>query len=372
MIHQIKLENFKCHNLFQENIKELTILTGSNATGKSSIIQSILLAVKSYQNLEQKRVKTNDIFDINLGLPDRIISENFDEEKMKIGLCMQEDVTQIDTVVLGLDDVDDASFRICNYDEMLEDMEMSKSIMNYCIYYLNAERIGPRITYGMKDLTDEYVGSHGEYTGYVIDEMDKKQRLNTAMVLPELLRASPISRFSANCEGWLQTIIPGTSLKCSVDKEKNISVIKFQNEGDDYLPTATGFGISYVLPIIVQGLVASMKEDAILLVENPEAHLHPYSQTAIGKYLAFIASSGVQVIVETHSEHVIDGCRIQLAHLNQCGLMKTIFFTRNGQESVHKNIGTKGNGELEEWPEGFFDQKRLDLRELLEMRRCEK
>ena len=50
--------------------------------------------------------------------------------------------------------------------------------------------------------------------------------------------------------------------------------------------------------------------------------------------------------------------------------MKTIFFGKNGKESSHKNILTKENGELEDWPEGFFDQKRLDLRELLEMRRC--
>lgn len=90
----------------------------------------------------------------------------------------------------------------------------------------------------------------------------------------------------------------------------------------------------------------------------------------MGKFLAYIAVSGVQVIVETHSEHIIDGCRLQLAHLKRCGLMKTIFFDKNGKESVHKNILTKENGELEDCPEGFFDQKRLDLRELLEMRRC--
>ena len=45
-------------------------------------------------------------------------------------------------------------------------------------------------------------------------------------------------------------------------------------------------------------------------------------------------------------------------------------FDKNGKESSYKNIKTKENGELEDWPEGFFDQKRLDLRELLEMRRC--
>ncbi len=71
-------------------------------------------------------------------------------------------------------------------------------------------------------------------------------------------------------------------------------------------------------------------------------------------------------------EHVIDGCRVQLAHLNKCSLMKTIFFGRSNHKNFYKNIKTKENGELEEWPEGFFDQKRQDLKELLEMRKCVK
>src|SRR5690606_40491371 len=52
-------------------------------------------------------------------------------------------------------------------------------------------------------------------------------------------------------------------------------------------------------------------ENGVLLVlENPEAHLHPQGQTAMGILLAYAASCGVQIVVETHSEHVMDGIRI--------------------------------------------------------------
>lgn len=371
MIEKVYLNNFKCHRAFEQTLSELTILTGSNAVGKSSIIQAILLAQKSYEKLEEKQVKTNDVYGINLGLPISIISENFEREELKIGFKLA-GIHKENEVILSLNDLEnnEAYFKIENVEEMIE---QDHNVKKNRIFYINAERIGPRIIYGINVNKTDYVGSQGEHTGYVINEMDKQQRLNNVKyTLPEILRSSKIARFSANCEAWMQEIIPGTTLQCNVDMEKNISVIKFQNEGDFYLPTATGFGISYVLPIVVQGLVASMMENAIIIVENPEAHLHPYSQSTIGKFLALLSTCGVQVIIETHSEHVIDGCRLQLAYMKQCEKMQTLFFTKEDRESNYTVIQTLENGELEQWPEGFFDQKRQDLRKLLEMRICGK
>lgn len=373
MIEQIKLENFKCHRNFEGKLNQINLLAGGNAAGKSSIIQAILLAVKSCQNIDRKFVKTNDVCGQNLGLPISIISENFDEAIVKIGIRLLAEGTHDYDVLLKLNELDETSFEICESEEMLSNLAAPNSLLKENIYYLNAERLGPRVVYDMSSDKNDYVGSFGEHTGFVINEVDKEQRLNPRLSLPDKLRISSISRFSANCEEWLQTIIPGTTLQYAVDTEKNMSMLKFQNDGDYYLPPATGFGISYVLPIVVQALLASMKENSVLLVENPEAHLHPYSQSAIGKFLAYIGACGVQVIAETHSEHVIDGCRLQLAYLGKCDLMKTIFFSKMNQESAYREIKTEKNGELEEWPEGFFDQKRLDLRELLEMRiKCAK
>ena len=55
MIQKIDLENFKCHKNFKEELNQITILTGANATGKSSVIQAILLAANSYKNIEKKK-----------------------------------------------------------------------------------------------------------------------------------------------------------------------------------------------------------------------------------------------------------------------------------------------------------------------------
>ncbi len=367
-IEKIILKNFKCHKDFETDLKQLNILTGSNAAGKSSLIQALLLAFKSWKECEKKRINTNKIYDMNLGIPLNIVSEDLEEKNIEIELFLNGIKNK---VVLGLpDDSDEMSFDICNYEEILETKEQEYDLGKMSIFYLNAERKGPRIVSFINDIIPYSVGNTGENTGYVLSEMDKLQKINGDFRLPKELRISEIDRFSANCEEWLNVIIPDTKIQYSVDVKKNITTVMLQNQGEFHLPIATGFGITYVLPIIVQALAASMIKNSILIVENPEAHLHPLSQSRLGKFLALAAINGVQIVLETHSEHIVDGCRIQIAKEKQCENMKILFFEKRDNKSVCKDINIQDNGELDEWPEGFFDQKRADLRELLEMRRC--
>lgn len=138
-----------------------------------------------------------------------------------------------------------------------------------------------------------------------------------------------------------------------------------KNDSNFYIPTATGFGISYCLPIIVQGLIATISKEQILIIENPEAHLHPKSKSELGKFLATIAVMGVQVIVETHSEHIINGARLILGNERDYNIFSTIYFTRERGAFLQKHLKIDEIGEMEEWPEGFFDQSEIDLRALL-------
>lgn len=369
-IEKIILKNFKCHKNFETDMKKLNILTGSNAAGKSSLVQALLLAFKSWETCEKKQIDTNRIYGMNLGIPMSIVSEDLEERNIEIKLFTGESENK---VILGFsDDSDEMCFDICNYEEIMEVKEHGYNLSKMSLFFLNAERKGPRIVSFIDKIIPYSVGSTGENTSYILSEMDKLQKVSGSFRLPADLKISEIDRFSANCEAWLNVIIPETRIQYSVDMEKNITTLMVQNQGEFHLPVATGFGITYVLPIIVQALVACMIENSVLIVENPEAHLHPLSQSRLGKFLALIAVNGVQVILETHSEHIVDGCRIQVAKENQCESMKILFFEKKDNSSICKNINIHDNGELEEWPEGFFDQKRIDLRELLEMRRCGK
>lgn len=371
-IESISLSNFKCHRKEKIELQNLTILTGSNAAGKSSLVQGILLAKKSWNEVENKKIRTNDVYGINLGLPANIVSEDYQGENVELTVS----TNGIEhTVILSVNEAESSElyFDIMNIDEILECNDKTKSdFKKINLFFLNAERIGPRIYSPLKDIENFSVGNKGENTSYTLNEIDKTQKLVPEYKLKKNLKISSIERFSANCEEWLKTIIPGTEFKFHVDNEKNIATIKYGNEGDFYLPTATGFGITYVLPIIVQSLVASMLENSVVIIENPEAHLHPYSQSVLGKFLSLVAACGVQVIIETHSEHIIDGCRIQSYKMGKCQNTEIIFFEKKDKRSSYQEIKILENGELEEWPSGFFDQKRLDLRELLEMRQCGK
>lgn len=367
-LEKIIIKNFKCHKCLETELRQLNILTGSNAAGKSSFVQALLLAFKSWDECYKKQINTNKIYDINLGIPMNIVSEDLEERNIYIELILN---GIKNTVVLGLpDDNDEIHLDICNYDEIIEAKEHGFNLNKMSLFFLNAERKGPRIVSFINDIIPYSVGNAGENTGYVLNEMDRLQKVSDKFQLPSHLKISEIDRFSANCEEWLNVIIPDTKIKYNVDVEKNITTLMLQNQGEFHLPIATGFGITYVLPIIVQALAASMLKNSVLIIENPEAHLHPLSQSRLGKFLALAAVNGVQVILETHSEHIVDGCRIQITKEKQCENMKILFFEKKDNNSVCKNINIQDNGELEEWPEGFFDQKRVDLRELLEIRKC--
>lgn len=367
-IDKVILQNFKCHKTFEMELKNLNILTGSNAAGKSSIIQAILLAFKGWKDYEKKQVVTNQVYGLNLGIPINIVFENLEQTDVIIKLFFNDIENQL---VLRLpEDEEEMYFEICNCEEIAERCADVCSLKKMNLFFLNAERQGPRIISFIQETAPYSVGCMGENTAYVISELDKLQKLNSRFQLPKDLKISTLDRFSANCEEWLNTIIPDTGLQYNVDMERNLATLRIRNQGEFYLPVATGFGITYVLPIVVQALVASVVKNSVLIVENPEAHLHPLSQSRLGKFLALVAANGVQVILETHSEHIIDGCRIQSAKEKQCRNTKILFFEKKDNCSVCKDIAIRDDGELEEWPIGFFDQKRMDLRELLEMRRC--
>ena len=132
-----------------------------------------------------------------------------------------------------------------------------------------------------------------------------------------------------------------------------------------------GFGLSCILPIITALL--SLPKDGLVLLENPEAHLHPRGQTLMGRLMAQVAAAGTQVIVETHSDHLLDGVRVAVRE----GLIKP------QQAAFHYFIRDQGNikvitpiideeGRLDQWPEGFFDEAVKNLAALSSRRRRER
>ncbi|PTS94473.1 hypothetical protein DBR27_17750 [Flavobacterium sp. HMWF030] len=128
-------------------------------------------------------------------------------------------------------------------------------------------------------------------------------------------------------------------------------------------PTNVGYGFSYILPILVSGLIS--KPGEIMIIENPEAHLHPFAQSVIAKFLTLVALKGVQVIIESHSEHILNGLRISVFEdVISSQDLSVLYFDRDGDEPFIK-IEMNSDGGIRNWPKDFFDQSTKDLNYLL-------
>lgn len=254
--------------------------------------------------------------------------------------------------------------------------------------YLNAERIGPRVNYALPSdelRLDGLVGMQGEYTAAILGRASSNEELvdgwgealikklsTPSMKLDDLDITQELQetggRLDLVCNKMLSWILPGNEFFVEEHHEVDSATLRFLRDKTKATvrPTHIGFGLSYTLPIITAAL--ALRQDGLMLVENPEAHLHPYSQSRMGVFLAMMAATGRQIFVETHSDHVINGIRLAVrfgfispeqVYINYFQPPKN-----GGNSATVTQITAKENGRLTRWPKGFFDQIASDLSKL--------
>ena len=124
-----------------------------------------------------------------------------------------------------------------------------------------------------------------------------------------------------------------------------------------------GFGISQLLPFVVQSLVS---EKRIISIEQPEVHVHPKLQADLGDLLAEAIKKPRQnqFIVETHSEHLI----LRLQRLVREKKIKpddvsVIYVSRGPEGAKSQRLRLDEEGDfIDEWPDGFFPERLRELR----------
>lgn len=112
--------------------------------------------------------------------------------------------------------------------------------------------------------------------------------------------------FSYVLSGWLQKISPDVKFEPKLAKQADISYSLY----DQHRSSNVGYGLSYSLPVIVALLLGTLNQDSLVLIENPEAHIHPRGQYEMSQLICLCVEAGAHVIVETHSDHLFDGIRI--------------------------------------------------------------
>lgn len=367
MITELTVRNFKCLNHHRVSFGGITVLAGANGVGKSSVVQALLLArhaIEVHDAGLTRDVEVNEPYRLNLGDGVGVLASEAESDEWvrsdQIRIDIEDSAAQRRSVRLAVD------LSRNKTSLQLEASDGDRNVFSGPLRYLNAERIGPRRVVEMLSSQNLDLGYQGENALFVFHEADR-QRLQ----IPDILVHSGPPLFRRQVEAWLGTIVPNTQLQVEPFDQIGMIAARFRTqEGTKFhIPTATGFGITYALPIIIAGLIAAMEPDSLLAVENPEAHLHPLGQSRMGAFLAKVAEAGVQVVIETHSEHIINGSRLQLAKDQKPELMLINFLHVEKRSIVVKPIRMNQVAELTDWPTGFFDQERKDLGELMKLRR---
>ncbi len=375
---ELKIQNFKCFDAITIPLKPMTILAGANGNGKSSVIQSLLLLRKMIEDNGQlknayyqwKGVTTdaksflNQGYLLALGNSGLIINRQFNHDN-EIIISVLDESKQLTVNCLANSKIPELFLDISSCNNSLEE----HPILAKPFYYLNAERLGPRIRQNIQSALFPHAGFQGEYVAQLISDLNYTRSIDAARMHPHSKGASLEHHINA----WLNELMPGVEITAKTSLETMTAQIVVENEytkGDPTLATNIGFGISYVLPIIATGLIAV--KNSYMIVENPEAHLHPSAQSKIGRFLAMIAQTGVHVIVETHSDHVINGIQIAAAKKEINAQSIGIQFFNQPKEAIQpqvESINVNEKGELSKWPKGFFDQTQIDFAELFKLRK---
>jgi len=349
LITRLRLHNFKRFESLDLRFARLTLLTGLNGSGKSSVIQAMLLARAAALSEDPLVSLSREADGLTLGTATDVLNHNADTQSIVIELVDRRTLTW----VFDAGEFPDSTF--------LQLQQRPESVpKDICeLNYVGAERSGPRLTapVASSDERPSWVGTDGRFVASVLASADRRE-------IDPALRNSRASStlLPSQVEAWMSWILGAVQVQASFVPRTDVAtlLVRHGNTEEWLLPTNTGFGVSYVLPVVVAALLSG--KGSVLVVDSPEAHLHPSAQSALGQFLCVVASAGVQVVVETHSDHVLNGVRLGVFDTSLTH--KDVIFHFFGPDDP-ATIEMSADSGIERWPEGFFDQSRRDLAKLV-------
>lgn len=380
MIDQINIGQFKCFESLTLPLAPLTLLTGFNAGGKSTTGQVLLLLAQtlrwapasSHITLNGRLTQLGTAAEVirgdnptmklgarqgtasltwTLGAENRRTATALDIAKLEIGSRNGNQTISFPTEEIWLNDSsEDVNSLLC-------------SITN--VIFLSAVRSGLGPTFpSPQDVKPVHadVGPYGEFAPWWL-ALYLDEEVELARRHPEEEGTTLRRQFGA----WASELFPGAEVNANFLGRTGLVDLELRRSTTDtwQRPANTGYGLTYALPILVAGLLA--KPGQVLLIDSPEAHLHPQAQSNIAKFLATMVAAGVQIILETHSDHVLNGTRLAVRRYNDSSILNTdqvavYFFTGSRAGSppvISAQIDQEGG--VSDWPSGFFDQSEKDL-----------
>lgn len=375
-IENVKIKNFKSLRDINLNLENLTLVTGINSSGKSSFIQSILLIKQNLETIQlseihdldnrKKPLSINGEY-IQLGNKKDILYQDVYDENIEISMTSKKNESDEEFYPIKIS-FNSNTLHFEASDDFIFNSEAYS--FNDDFQYIQTNRIEPNIFYSLGDqaILENNIGMSGEFTAHYL-AVNRRELLKIDALRH---KNSTTGHFLENVSLWMSDISENIVIQANIyDELQKVNLtykyIYEDKTTNEYSPLNVGYGITYVLPIVVSILKA--KEGDLIIIENPESHLHPKAQSKIAQLCAIAASQGVQIIIETHSDHIMNGIRIAIKERLLSPTDSKVFYFRkesNKLETIVDEICINNNGSIDKYPIGFFDQFDNDLDKLVE------
>lgn len=339
LINSLGLKNFKCFEELNVKFAPITLLTGANSSGKSSLINAILAVLQTEQF--PFYLSPNGKY-VNMGSFEEMLYKRSSYEEFDIFIEFNNNDGIFDTswfrnrangLPKNINGID-PSYIPDDFEENFN--------------YIGSFRQPPERTYYQKAKAQRKIDvDGGSYIDQIIEweevDPDKLAELNEVMQKIELFNEIQSNKLKG---GRFELNVKTTA-------KSNFAPL-----------TDVGFGISQFLPVIVADL--QLPEDSCLAISQPEIHLHPRIQAQFGNYLANqIKQTQKQYIVETHSEYLLNRIRLLLV----TGELKpedvrVLYFENDGIKSTVHDVEFTTKGAVKGAPQGFFDTYEMDVMDI--------
>jgi predicted ATPase len=365
MITGFRIKNFKCFEELSLTLGRLTLLAGFNGGGKSTAIQPLLLLS---QNMRLSNIPTNYALNgllVQLGtvgdvLPSGISAPpvQFFVRKESASLCWSF-LARAGDRFLRIETKEMIADGLSAHEESVATREIDRTLSK--LIYISAVREGTADAFPSPNVSDDEfstIGVDGRFASYWYDQMADEE-VSIARRHPN----EPAGTFRKQLDAWIGALFPGAQANVQALPQVSLLSLQFRLSeiGPWRRPANIGYGLTYAFPILVALLTA--RDGQVVIVDSPEAHLHPSAQSEMGRILAHFAGAGVQVVVETHSDHLLNGARLAVkeGRLPHSSLQIHFFSgpTLDGHGVVSPTVDSEGR--IYEWPAGFFDQSERDF-----------
>ena len=369
MINKVTLEGFKCfgkRTIFP--LSQVSILTGLNGRGKSTLIQAILSTAQSLSQSGLSSVEWNGAL-VSLGEFDDVLTRGSDSGEIVMGFETDDNVDKTLSFTLrkdnaksqsalfssllvdGVDRVTEMGLMTAGNERLMDadgkmlivkELGSTSDIVSWHNFrnasYVSADRQGPvnRVKYVVQE-DKLHLDVHGSNLLNILEAMTDQQRESVRKAMSEILR--------------------GGSLSVVKENEDVVLSLDSTDSGALFKPTNVGYGYGYILSTLVALELA--EEKSLFVIENPEAHLHPGAQAALTEHLLQVTNAkSLQLIIETHSDHIINTCLVEVKKKRMDPeAISLLFFGKEVDDVCDvRRLDITNQGRVKDAPVDFFDQ----------------